>query len=178
MARSCPACPGPTDLYGCVRVSFLWRDYLTVAAALIQARNTFAPAEGRYRAAISRAYYAAYGATRNHARDHEGYSPVPTGRDHGLVAAHYLAGIARTHHKIGRILERLLLERHRADYQDDVSQPLRPLAQLAVQESQPGFCLIATTAALTSPKATPARAGAVPPSHCPQKTTLRLTLPA
>jgi hypothetical protein len=40
-------------------MSFLWRDYLTVAAALIQARNTFAPAEGRYRAAISRAYYAA-----------------------------------------------------------------------------------------------------------------------
>ena len=68
-------------------MSFLWRDYLTVAAALIQARNTFAPAEGRYRAAISRAYYAAYGAARNHARDHEGYSPVSTGRDHGLVAA-------------------------------------------------------------------------------------------
>jgi len=60
-------------------MSFLWKDYLTVAAALIQARNTFAPAEGRYRAAISRAYYAAYGAARNHARDHEGYSPFPLG---------------------------------------------------------------------------------------------------
>ena len=118
-------------------MSFLWRDYLTVAAALIQARNTFAPAEGRYRAAISRAYYAVYGAARNHARDHEGYSPVPTGRDHGLVAAHYLAGTTRTHHKIGRVLER-----HRADYQDDVSQPLRPLAQLAVQESRQVFTLL------------------------------------
>jgi hypothetical protein len=123
-------------------MSFQWRDYLTVAAALIQARNTFAPAEGRYRAAISRAYYAAYGAARNHARDHEGYSPVPTGRDHGLVAAHYLAGTTRTHHKIGRILERLLLERHRADYQDDFSQPLRPLAQLAIQESRQVFTLL------------------------------------
>jgi hypothetical protein len=117
-------------------MSFLWRDYLTVAAALIQARNTFAPAEGRYRAAISRAYYAAYGAARNHARDYEGYSPVPTGRDHGLVAAHYLAGTTRTHHKIGRILERLLLERHRADYQDDVSQPLRPLARIFHKRAQ------------------------------------------
>jgi hypothetical protein len=123
-------------------MSFLWRDYLTVAAALIQARNTFAPAEGRYRAAISRAYYAAYSAAHNHARDYEGYSPVPTGRDHGLVATHYLAGPTRTHHKTGRILERLLPERHRADYQDDVSQPLRPLAQLAVQESRQVFTLL------------------------------------
>ena len=87
-------------------------------------------------------YYAAYGAARNHARDHEGYSPVPTGRDHRLVAAHYLAGATRTHHKIGRVLERLLLERHRADYQDDISQPLRPLAQLAVQESHQVFTLL------------------------------------
>ena len=96
-------------------MSFPWSDYLTVAEALIQARNTFAPAEARYRAAISRAYYAAYGATRNYARAYEGYIPVPAGRDHGLVAEHYLAGTSRTHHKIGQTLQRLLIERHRAD---------------------------------------------------------------
>ena len=61
-------------------MSFAWREYLTVAEALLRARNTFAPPEARYRTAISRAYYAAYGAARNHARDYEGYVPVPRKR--------------------------------------------------------------------------------------------------
>jgi hypothetical protein len=123
-------------------MSFPWVDYLKVAEALIRARNTFAPPEARYRAAISRAYYAAYCAARNHARDHEGYSPVPSGRDHGLVAEHYLTGGSRTHRKIGQTLQRLLLDRHRTDYDDDVNQPLRPLAQLAVQEAYQVFTLL------------------------------------
>ncbi len=123
-------------------MSFPWVDYLKVAEALIRARNTFAPPEACYRAAISRAYYAAYCAARNHARDHEGYTPVPSGRDHGLVAEHYLAGVSRTHRKIGQILQRLLLDRHCADYDDDVNQSLRPLAQLAVQEAHQVFALL------------------------------------
>ena len=99
-------------------MSFPWIDSLTVAEALIQARNTVAPAEARV--AISRAYYAAYCAARNHARDTESYVPVPTGRDHGFVAEYYLAGISRAHRQIGQTLQRLLLERHRADYDDDM----------------------------------------------------------
>jgi hypothetical protein len=123
-------------------MSFPWIDYLTVAEALIQARNTFAPAEARYRVAISRAYYAAYCAARNHARDTESYVPVPTGRDHGLVAEYYLAGISRAHRQIGQTLQRLLLERHRADYDDDMPHNLRPFAQFAVQEARQVFALL------------------------------------
>jgi hypothetical protein len=123
-------------------MSFPWNDYLTVAEALIRARNTFAPAEARYRVAISRAYYAAYCAARNHARDTEGYVPVPTGRDHGLVAEHYLARTSRVHRQIGQTLQRLLLERHRADYDDDITQDVRRLAQLAVQEARQVFTLL------------------------------------
>ena len=85
-------------------MSFPWGDYLKVAEALIRARSTFASPEARYRTAISRAYYAAYCAARNHARDGEGYTPVPTGRDHGLVGNHYLTGTSRHHHKIGQLL--------------------------------------------------------------------------
>lgn len=117
-------------------MSFPWVDYLTVAEALMQARNTFAPAEARYRVASSRAYYAAYCAARNHARDHERYSPVTTGADHRLVAEHYRAGTSRAHRKIGEILQRLIVERHCADYDDDIPQHLRPLAQFAVQEAR------------------------------------------
>lgn len=123
-------------------MSFPWREYLTLAEALIRARNTFAPPEARYRAAISRAYYAAYGAARNHARDYEGYMPVPTGRDHSLVAEHYQAGASRTHRKIGQILQRLILDRHLADYDDHIGGNLRTMAQVAAQEARQVFVLL------------------------------------
>jgi hypothetical protein len=120
-------------------MSFPWSDYLTVAEALIQARNSFAPAEARYRAAISRAYYAAYGTARNHAQEHAGYTPVPSGRDHGLVANHYLQGISRTHHQIGRTLRRLIDNRLQADYDNDIPADVRQLALASVQEARQVF---------------------------------------
>jgi len=123
-------------------MSFPWREYRTLAEALIRARNTFAPPEARYRAAISRAYYAAYCAARNHARDSEGYMPVPTGRDHSLVAEHYQTGASRTHHKIGQILQRLILDRHLADYDDHIGGNLRTMAQVATQEARQVFVLL------------------------------------
>lgn len=45
-------------------MNFAWLDYLVLAEALLQARTTFAPEEACCRAAISRAYYAVYGAAR------------------------------------------------------------------------------------------------------------------
>jgi hypothetical protein len=53
-------------------MSFAWADYVVLAEALLQARTTFAPEEACCRAAISRAYYAVYGAARTRARDQEG----------------------------------------------------------------------------------------------------------
>jgi hypothetical protein len=49
-------------------MSFAWSDYLTLAEALLQGRATLAPEEACCRAAISRAYYAVYGAARTRAR--------------------------------------------------------------------------------------------------------------
>ena len=117
-------------------MSFPWSDYLRVAEALIHARNRFAPAEARYRAAISRAYYAAYGAARNHAHEHEGYIPITSGRDHGFVAAHYLTGSSRTHHQTGRTLQRLMDNRLQADYDNDIAADVRQLALASVQEAR------------------------------------------
>lgn len=98
-------------------MNFPWREYLTVAEALIRARNTFAPLEARYRAAVSRPYYVAYCAARNHARDYEDYMPSPAARDHDLVRNYYQEGASRTHHKIGQFLHRLRIDRHHADYE-------------------------------------------------------------
>jgi hypothetical protein len=60
-------------------MSFGWLDYLTLAEALVQARTTFAPEEACCRAAISRAYYAVYGAARTRAREQERLQLPATG---------------------------------------------------------------------------------------------------
>ena len=59
-----------------------------------------------------------------------------------MAAAHYLVGASRTHHQVGQTFQRLLLERHRADYDDDIPQDVRRLAQLAVQETRQVFTLL------------------------------------
>jgi uncharacterized protein (UPF0332 family) len=118
---------------------FLWRDYLTLAEALIHARHRFAPSEARYRAAISRAYYAAYGAARQHAKEHEGYTPAPTGRDHRLLVAHYQRGPRSTQHQIGRTLQRLMDNRLQADYDEDIPADVRQLALASAQEARQVF---------------------------------------
>jgi uncharacterized protein (UPF0332 family) len=123
-------------------MSFPWIGYLEVAEALIRLRSSDAPFEARYRAAISRAYYAAYCATRNYAREREGYTPSRSGQDHSQVAAHYSQGASRAHKKIGRVLERLRVDRNRADYDDDINQNVRRLAQFAVQEAHQVFALL------------------------------------
>ncbi len=120
-------------------MSFPWSDYLTLAEALIRARTSFAPAEARYRAAMSRAYYAAYGAARQHARAYEGYTPDPTGRDHRLLVTHYQHGPRPIQHQIGRTLQRLMDNRLQADYDEDIPADVRQLALASVQEARQVF---------------------------------------
>jgi hypothetical protein len=63
-------------------MSFAWLDYLALAEALLQARTTLAPEEACCRAAISRAYYAVYGAARTRTHDQEGLQLPATGDAH------------------------------------------------------------------------------------------------
>ena len=99
-------------------MSFAWSEYLTVAEALIHGRGTLAPEEACCRAAISRAYYAAFGVARNHARDNEGLSLQRTGRDHQRVLLHYRRRPDRAHQEIAELLFRLRRQRNQADYDD------------------------------------------------------------
>jgi hypothetical protein len=120
-------------------MNFLWQDYLTLAEALVRARTRFAPAEARYRAAMSRAYYAAYGAARQHAREYEGYSPDPTGRDHRLLVAHYQRGPRPRQQQIALALQRLMDNRLQADYDEEIPADVRQLALASVQEARHVF---------------------------------------
>ena len=99
-------------------MSFAWSEYLTVAEALVDGRGTLAPEEACCRAAISRAYYAAYGVARSHARDNERLSLQRTGGDHQRVLLHYRCRPDRAHQEIAELLFRLRRQRNQADYDD------------------------------------------------------------
>ena len=101
-------------------MSFAWVEYLAVAEALVRQRGTLADAEACCRAAISRAYYAAFGAARNHARDVEGLVLTQTGDDHRQVLLHYRRAPDPVHQELGELLFRLRRHRTQADYADTV----------------------------------------------------------
>lgn len=101
-------------------MSFSWDEYLSVAEALVRERGTLAPEEACCRAAISRAYYAAYGVARNHARDHEQLSLQRTGGDHQRILLHYRRRPDRSHQQVAEWLFRLRRQRNQADYNDQM----------------------------------------------------------
>jgi len=105
-------------------MSVAWQEYLVLAEVLLQARTTLAPEEACCRAAISRAYYAVYGAARTYARDHEGGRFPATGDAHQLVRTHYRQGASPLHRVIAANLRRLRHARNRADYDDQLDRPV------------------------------------------------------
>jgi uncharacterized protein (UPF0332 family) len=116
-------------------MSFAWSEYLVLAEALLHARTTFAPEEACCRAAISRAYYAVYGAARTYAREQEGLQLPATSAAHHLVMRHYRRGARPLHRAIGDNLRQLRSVRNRADYADKLDQPV-DLAVRAVQRAR------------------------------------------
>jgi hypothetical protein len=116
-------------------MSFAWGDYLTVAEALVHQRGTLAPEDACCRAAISRAYYAAYGAARNHARDVEGLRLAQTGDDHQRVLGHYLRAATPAPQAIGALLFRLRQARAQADYADTLPNVV-PRAYAALRRAR------------------------------------------
>jgi hypothetical protein len=116
-------------------MSFAWLDYLMLAEALLQARTSLAPEEACCRAAISRAYYAAYGAARTRACDQEGLQLPATGDAHRRVITHYRQGPSPLHRAIGNNLRRLRRARNLADYDDQLERPVA-LAQFTVRRAR------------------------------------------
>ena len=118
-------------------MSFAWLDSLVLAEALQQARTTFAPEEACGRTAISRAYYAVYGAACTRARDQDGLQLPATGDAHQRVSTHYRQGPSALHRAVGNTLRRLRRVRNRADYDDQLEQPVA-VAQFAVRRARHG----------------------------------------
>jgi uncharacterized protein (UPF0332 family) len=130
-------------------MSFAWLEYLVLAEALLQASTTLASEEACCRAAISRAYYAVYGAARLHAHDQEGLHLPATAEAHQRVITHYRQGVSPLHRAIGDSLRQLRSARNRADYDDQLDRP-RALAQFAVRRARQ---VVGQLAALAPPPA-------------------------
>ena len=130
-------------------MSFDWREYLVLAEALLQARTRLAQEEACCRTAVSRAYYAGYGVARTRARDQDGLQLPATGDAHQRVITHYRQGPSALHRAVGNNLRRLRRVRNRADYDDQLEQPVA-VAQFAVRRARQ---VVAQLQALAPPPA-------------------------
>ena len=97
---------------------FDWSQYLNVARELAGYTTTPANQEAKLRAAISRAYYAAFINARNYLRDREGHSIPRTSAAHGYVSDQFDLSSDPVRQLIADDLVKLRLYRNQADYVD------------------------------------------------------------
>jgi uncharacterized protein (UPF0332 family) len=99
-------------------VSFNWFEFLGFAQSLIEDTVTRSHGEAaKFRAAVSRAYYAAHGTAREKLR-HERYV-LPKTRTHHFVIDAFRKSSDRDRIRIGDDLNTLRSERVKADYEAD-----------------------------------------------------------
>lgn len=99
-------------------MSFNWSEYLNLAKELAGITTTPAIQNAKFRAAISRAYYAAFVTARNYLRDQKGHSIPITGDAHKYVSEQFKNSSDPQYQLIGNNLKRLRLYRNQADYVD------------------------------------------------------------
>lgn len=101
-------------------MSFNWSEYLQLAQELVQTASRTPHQEARLRCAISRAYYAAFCSARNHLRDRENHTIPLTGQAHMYVINAFRRSLDPARVRLGLDLDRLRIDRGRADYRDAV----------------------------------------------------------
>ena len=103
-------------------MEFDWRDYLALAEALTGDADPRYSEEAAHRAAVSRAYYAAFGHARRYASTRLGFRPTGTPRDHVLLRQHFSQ---RRRPAIARRLDQLRMWRNLCDFDDRVVNLVR-----------------------------------------------------
>src|ERR1039457_6864981 len=99
-------------------MSFDWSDYLTLAQELTSAAINSTIQEAHMRAAISRAYYAAFCKARNYLFNKDGYL-TPRGENvHWDVVNKFENSSDMTRKKVGTLLRHLRGIRNIVDYQE------------------------------------------------------------
>ena len=98
-------------------MSFDWSEYLRLAREITDSVSDKWDREAALRCAISRAYYAAFCAARNHL-EREGQRLSRSGLDHRDVPRRLRERSDAASKQIASHLERLRIDRNRADYHD------------------------------------------------------------
>jgi uncharacterized protein (UPF0332 family) len=119
-------------------MSYDWTEFLELAELLGSSPDLPGPREAALRSAASRAYYAAFHKALEHAIG-EGFSPAYTGDDHKRVQAHFrrYTPPSKVRRKIAQELDRLLAERHKADYRNEIGKRPQSLASHAIGMARP-----------------------------------------
>jgi hypothetical protein len=98
---------------------FDWREYLELAKALVGIQSAGYSQEATERAAVSRAYYAAFGWARNYAESELGFVAQSGSEDHRRLREHFRQqGMMR----LASDLNRLRAWRNACDYERRVPQ--------------------------------------------------------
>jgi len=112
---------------------FNWHEYLDLARWLETNAPAGVSAEAAGRAAVSRAYYAAFCCARNYARDYLGFVPLNDTGDHGTLPI-YLRKRRRT--KTADSLKQLRDWRNECDYLDDLSPSVTAILNVASKDAE------------------------------------------
>lgn len=109
-----------------------WHQFLDFAALLLENPVPAVAAEIQYRVSISRAYYAAFHAARDHLTDYYGYRWNHERGSHEQVISQFDRPAHLGYYKVAKDLERLRRLRVQADYHA-APQPQPHDAQRAVE---------------------------------------------
>jgi uncharacterized protein (UPF0332 family) len=120
---------------------FDWSQYLALADGLSRQPEAVGPEEASYRAAVSRAYYAAFCAARNYARDRDGAVVGGSVGDHLSIINHFRRSSEKDRRKIGVVLDTLRDRRNKADY-SDVLAGVAGEAHVSILEANEIFTLL------------------------------------
>lgn len=118
-------------------MKFNWSEYLNLAKDLAGIKNINVSDEAKFRSSISRAYYASYCKLYSYLRDVEKDDSLPKGEEaymgHKYVRNKFLDSKEEIHIQIGQNLGRLLTDRIKADYYDNIftTSSIRSLSNLA-----------------------------------------------
>lgn len=99
-------------------MSFSWSHYLNLAQELAEISGKPSNKEAKLRAALSRAYYAAFNIARDHLRYKEGRT-IPADDAHWYIINQFKNSRDKIRVDIGFELDRLRRLRNRADYDSD-----------------------------------------------------------
>ncbi|MHC1689059.1 MAG: HEPN domain-containing protein [Methanothrix sp.] len=119
-------------------MAFNWIEYLDLAQYLRGKIEVSYSEESAKRAAISRAYYAAFCLARNYAQDQCGREKGRGAKEHADLIGFYkvLGTVKQDFGDIAENLDELRQWRNFCDYDDDIMQNLNDLATDALDDAQ------------------------------------------